>query len=170
MYQIDLCNSQERFEVDETFLEEVARRTLEDERVASAVISVALMDNAAIHELNRQYLGHDYETDVLSFLLECQAPDEPLTGDAPAPRGAGKRIEGEVILSVEMAAQLAEEFRWSIRDETVLYLVHGLLHLCGYDDLTPTEKRVMRARERDILRLWGLTPHYADQEAGNEES
>lgn len=175
MYQIDLCNSQERVGVDETFLQEVARRTLEAEQVASAVVSVALVDNAAIHELNRQYLQHDYETDVLSFLLDCEPPatDAPAAqtgGAASTPRGAGKRIEGEVIVSVEMAAQTAEGFRWSAQDETVLYLVHGLLHLCGYDDLTPGEKRVMRAREREILRLWGLTPHYADPEVGNEES
>jgi len=41
-----------------------------------------------------------------------------------------------------------------------LYLVHGLLHLCGYDDLTESEQQIMRARERDILQNWSLTPHY----------
>ncbi len=66
-------------------------------------------------------------------------------------RGAGRRIDGEVLVSAEMAVQMSARFGWSPRDELTLYLVHGLLHLCGYDDLSPAERRLMRQRERTIL-------------------
>ena len=59
-----------------------------------------------------------------------------------------------------MAAQRAAEYQWTPHEELILYLVHGLLHLCGYDDLTPAERRIMRAREKEILAYWNLTPHY----------
>jgi probable rRNA maturation factor len=165
--QISIANSQSVLEIDEPFLREVAERTLDAERVAAADVSIALVDNAAIRELNRQYLGHDYETDVLSFLLECEQVEAPETvdagpADAQPPRGAGKRIEGEVIVSAEMAVQTAGNYSWTPHDELVLYLVHGLLHLVGYDDLSDAEKQLMRSRERSLLKIWNLAPRYAD--------
>ena len=157
MYNIDIINQQTHVALDEDFLREMAERTLAEEGVAAAHISVAIVDNATIHDLNRRYLEHDFETDVLSFLLES-SPEQSFAPGAPGPRGAGRRIEGEIILSGEMAVQRAGEFLWSPHDETVLYLVHGLLHLVGYDDLTEVEQRVMREREGAILSLWNLKP------------
>lgn len=157
MYDIEISNQQAHVAIDEDFLREVAERTLAEEGVAEAEISVAIVDNATIHDLNRRYLEHDFETDVLSFLLES-SPAPEFTPGAPGPRGAGRRIEGEIILSAEMAARRAAEFLWSPHEETVLYLVHGLLHLVGYDDLTEPEQRVMREREGAILSLWNLKP------------
>ena len=126
-----------------------------------------MVDNAAIRVLNRQHLDHDYETDVLSFLFDCTEPtqDEPAVQDSTVKnalverhlRGRGKQIDGEVIVSGEMAAQQADKFGWSPRDEVVLYVVHGLLHLLGYDDKNETETRLMRSRERAILRIWNLS-------------
>ena len=160
MYQIDIANSQDCLDVDEEFLTQVAERVLAAEQVAAAEISIALVDNATIHELNRQYLNHDYPTDVLSFLLECD-PEEtgpPAAGFPETLRGRGKRLEGEVIISTETALQDAENFGWSPREEVVLYLIHGLLHLVGYDDLSSTEQAVMRARERAMLAEFHITP------------
>ncbi len=180
-YQIELSNSEDSPPVDETFLEDVARRTLSAERVREAKISIALVDSATIRRLNREYLNHDFETDVLSFLLEVESADPDAPAD-PGPvaglsatldvasnestvvlaRGNGKRIDGEIVLSVEMAAQSAERFSWSRRDELILYLVHGILHLCGYEDGTNAERDLMRTRECEILDLWGLRPTYYD--------
>lgn len=162
MYEIEIANSQTVLEVDLDFLQEVAERTLAEEQVAVAEISIALVDNAEIHRLNRQYLEHDYETDVLSFLFDSSQAEEPADGL----RGAGKSIEGEIIVSTEMAMQMAEQLGWTANGELVLYLVHGLLHLAGYDDLTPDERQLMRMREREILKLWNLVPPSVD-EAGS---
>ena len=160
MYQIAIANSQDCLDLDEAFLVQVAERVLAEEQVAAAEISVALVDNATIHELNRQYLNHDYATDVLSFLLDCEPADEEFSESEPPPalRGRGKRLDGEVIISTEVARQDAKKFGWSPREEVVLYLIHGLLHLVGYDDLTNTEQAIMRVRERAMLTLFDITP------------
>jgi probable rRNA maturation factor len=156
-YQIAVSDQQSAVEISESVVERIIRETLTVEGVVEAEISVALVDDPTIHEVNRDHLDHDYPTDVISFLFE----DEVLTEPGPrAPRGAGKRIEGEIIVSGDTAVREAARFGWSPENELTLYLVHGLLHLCGYDDLTDEEQLVMRERERTVLALWGLKPHY----------
>jgi probable rRNA maturation factor len=160
MYQIDVADTQDCLELDEAFLVQVAQKVLAEEQVAAAEISIALVDNAAIHDINRQYLGHDYPTDVISFLLDSEPiGDADTSSELPDTlRGYGKRIDGEVIISTETAIHQAANFGWSPREEAVLYLIHGLLHLVGYDDLSSTELTVMRARERAMLALFNITP------------
>jgi probable rRNA maturation factor len=167
-YTIDVSDAQSRVAIDPARLASIAADLLQHEAVASAEISVALIDGGTMRELNRQHLDHDYDTDVLSFLLEC---DGPATSRSDASRGAGKAIEGEVLISTDVAAKAAEEFGWSIESEVILYLVHGLLHLVGYDDLSDDEKEIMRERERYHLARWDLHPVYAEpqpESAGEE--
>lgn len=174
MYVVDVSNTQSVVEIDEDFLRQVTERTLEDERINQAEISLAIVDNPTIHDLNVRYLQHDYPTDVLSFLFESDGGDEDEArlaesqGLTSGRRGAGKRIEGEIVVSAEMARDMALEYGWQPRDELVLYIIHGLLHLAGYDDLDEDEMRVMRAREREILAHWKLTPRYAEDAAVDE--
>ncbi|QDU81340.1 Endoribonuclease YbeY [Polystyrenella longa] len=152
MYQLDIANQQELLPVNESELEKVVHLLLNEEQVAAAEISLVLVDNPTLRELNIQYLNHDYDTDVLSFLLE----EEQLEVlDSPR-RGAGKRIEGELIISTEMAIERAPEYKWSAENEFILYLIHGILHLLGYDDLTDEERMLMREREQAVLTLCGL--------------
>ncbi len=154
MYEIEIADHQDCLTIDEEFVRTIVRQTLQTEQVAAATISVAIVDNAQIHELNRQYLNHDYETDVLSFLLEMSS--DPLAQQLPdTPRGNGKTIDGEVIVSAEMAIDMAADYSWESLDELTLYIVHGLLHLCGYDDLTANELPVMRARECHVFEVLG---------------
>src|SRR5690606_23283287 len=130
MYQIDIADTQECLEVDEEFLTEVARKVLAEEQVTAADISVALVNDATIHAINRQYLRHDYPADVISFLLECEPPEgDSANKTSEILRGKGKTLDGEVIISTEYAKKEAENFGWSPREEVVLYLIHGLLHL-----------------------------------------
>jgi probable rRNA maturation factor len=171
MYQIDVADTQDCLEIDEDFLIQVARRVLAEEQVAGAEISVALVDDPAIHDINRQYLGHDYPTDVISFLLECEpAEEDSLAGKLPSLRGKGKRLDGELIISTETAIQEAKNYGWSPREELVLYLIHGLLHLVGYDDLSSTEQSVMRARERAMLALFQMTPPQQPADHAGEQA
>ncbi|MDA0587966.1 MAG: rRNA maturation RNase YbeY [Planctomycetota bacterium] len=153
MYQVDVADHQDCLSVETEAVREIVRQTLAAEEIVAATISVAIVGNSTMHELNRQYLSHDYETDVLSFLLESTGGDEEASG---IPRGTGKTIDGEIIVSSEYAAMMASEFGWQPLDELTLYIVHGLLHLCGYDDLTDAELPVMRQREREVLALLGL--------------
>jgi probable rRNA maturation factor len=147
MYNIAIANEQTLLESDEERLRAAAAHVLAAEEIRTATISIAIVDDAALRALNRRHLDHDYDTDVLSFLLDGE-PDEPA---ATVPRGRGKRIEGEVIASAEMAIRRAAEFHWPPGDELTLYVVHGLLHLAGYDDLTDDERALMRQREQELL-------------------
>jgi probable rRNA maturation factor len=169
MYSIHVTSQQRLLRVDRARLVRLAEATLAAEQVRSAEISLALVDDRHIHEINRRFLGHDYPTDVISFLLESESPRKSTATSGkrtrrkaapPAVRGAGKSLGGEIIISVETAIREAAEYGWRPIHELSLYVVHGLLHLCGYDDLTPGEKRVMRAREVEVLAPWRIAPRY----------
>ncbi len=160
MFDIEINNQQSAMTIDKGILQARLLQTLQAEHVVSASLSVAVVTDEAIHAVNRDHLGHDYATDVISFLY---SEDTSGSGSVPAvPRGAGKVIDGELVVSAETAVREAERFGWQPHDELSLYLVHGLLHLCGYDDLTAEELPLMRQREREILQIWGLTPHYEE--------
>lgn len=162
---IDIADRQTSLIPDEPRLREAVVRVLTEERVRSASISVALVNDAEIHHINREFLGHDYPTDVISFRLdEDGAPDSeidsPDESDASNDSSSGShhRLEGELIVSTETALREASAHGWSPHDEVLLYVVHGLLHLCGYDDLTDETRPVMRVREREVLASWKLIP------------
>jgi len=163
MYQIDIANRQECLPIDDERLRQVAETVLREESVAHAQISVALVDGPAMRELNRAYLKHDFDTDVLSFDLSDPVSSE--AGGRPLERG----IEGEIVISGDMAVQVAAGFDWSPQDEVILYLVHGLLHLLGYDDATPEQMTLMRAREQELLKGWNLSPRYSDPQPAAED-
>jgi probable rRNA maturation factor len=108
-----------------------------NEGIHSGCVSVAIVDDAAIHALNRKYLDHDDPTDVLSFVFE---------------RSAGY-LEGEIVVSAQTARERATEFGLQADSELILYLIHGTLHLVGYGDKDEHERHRMRERERHYLRI-----------------
>ncbi len=151
---INIQNRQALFPVDTARLEQRLHVAIAAESPAAAEITVVLVDDAEIHRLNREFLDHDWPTDVITFFEEN--PEE--TGDSDEIRGCGRGIAGELVVSVETAQREATQQGWSIDDELLLYSVHGWLHLCGYDDLTDDERPHMRRREREIMGLFGLSP------------
>jgi probable rRNA maturation factor len=136
------CANLQSAEMDEARLIEGVRRVMQAAGVASGDISLTIVDNAQMHELNRRHLQHNYPTDVLSFLLEHE----------------NDRLEGEIIVSADYAAEEAMKYGWPAADELLLYVVHGTLHLVGYDDTTPAAAAEMRRQEREILAWFGLSP------------
>ena len=170
MYEIEIANEQTCLPIDEPLLINVVRYTLEQECATGAQISLALVDDETIWDLNRRYLQHDYPTDVLSFLLESDRDEDADVAELDVPRGSGCWLSGEIIVGVEMAVRMAADYDWRPQDEVLLYVVHGLLHLCGYDDLTSAEQAVMRDREREILKHWNLVPHYLESAKNSVES
>ena len=146
MIQIDFRNEQHTLPVDESRLGEAIELVLRRAGVARAEISVAVVDDPSMHELNRRYLDHDEPTDVLSFVLEA---------------GSGA-LEGEIIVSADTAASTAARFGWAAEDELLLYVIPGALHLVGYDDLNAAAKSDMRRQERACLAHFGLTPRYSE--------
>jgi probable rRNA maturation factor len=140
MLKIDVSNCHDTRSVEEQRLRQAAEAILRDSAIGHAELSIAIVDDATIQPLNRQYLGHDYPTDVLSFLLDRQE----------------NRLEGEVVVSVETAARAAAEYGWSTGDELLLYVIHGMLHLVGHDDATPDEQAAMRRHEQRYLAAFGV--------------
>ena len=165
-YDIQIRDDQTHLVLDPAWILGVVEQSLKCEEVQSAEISIAVVDDPTIRRLNRSYLQHDYATDVISFLLDGP---ESRQGD-PAPRGRGKILSGEVIVSAEMAQSRAEEFGWHAEKELCLYLVHGLLHLCGYDDQTAAELSLMRQREQLVLEHWGWHPEYTARDRSRSAS
>jgi probable rRNA maturation factor len=139
---IDITNEQNRVPVDEARVRAAIAAVVEDEPGRSATVSVAIVDDPTIHELNRHYLDHDYPTDVLSFAFEQSSA----------------LIDGEIIVSGDMAAATSARCGWPAEDELLLYLIHGALHLVGYDDQAPDDAAQMRTQEARFLALFGLQP------------
>jgi probable rRNA maturation factor len=137
---VSLVNEQSRHPVDEQQLIAAIESIVKDSEFASAQVSVAIVDDATMHDLNRQYLEHDYPTDVLSFVLE----------------EAGGHLEGEVIISADTAAANAADIGWPAAAEQLLYAIHGTLHLIGYRDKHSDEIAQMRAAEQKYLSPFGL--------------
>jgi probable rRNA maturation factor len=141
MGRISVATPQEIVPIDRKRVREIAGTVLDGEGKPDAEISLAFVDSPTIHRLNLRYLQHDEPTDVLSFPLS-----DP----------SAKRMSGELVIGVEVAKAQADERGHDVQVELALYVIHGLLHLCGYSDKTQTEERDMRQRERHYLRLLKL--------------
>ena len=121
----------------------LARRALRAEAVGPpAEVGVVVSGDEQVRELNARYRGVDAPTDVLSFALDDDA--------FPSPPATVRQL-GEVVISFPTARRQAAEAGHSIDDELAHLLVHGLLHLLGYDHETSRDARVMRGREESLL-------------------
>ena len=141
-------------ELDKRWFKTIVLKTLEVEGVPLCVeIGVLVTDNKTVHKLNRIYRDESEPTDVLSFqtnIGESTTPEAPFVN---APDGVSHL--GEVIISYPQAIRQARERGLTISQELALLVVHGTLHLLGYDHESPKEKRVMREKESQILSLLG---------------
>lgn len=126
--------------VDRSLLRRRALRLLRALRHSRSELSVALVDDARMRELNAGFRGRDRATDVLAFSL--------LEGEGAEHRG---RLLGDVVIGVETAARQARRRHRGFDEEVARLLIHGTLHLLGHDHQRADEARAMRAEER---RLW----------------
>ncbi|MDC0741814.1 rRNA maturation RNase YbeY [Polyangium mundeleinium] len=130
-----------------------AGKMLEHLGLAAVELSIALVDDTTIHELNRSYRHKDKPTDVLSFPLHERPPGWKPKGAKGAEIGAGWPHAGplgDVILSIDTARRQAAEQGRPLLAELTMLLAHGLLHLVGYDHRTAAEDREMTARTREL--------------------
>jgi probable rRNA maturation factor len=151
MYKVEITEEQDSVAVDGDEIRRVVAEVLRRHDIPAAELHVLIVDDRAIHEINAAHLQHDFPTDVITFPLNEAGrlpPDYPL--------------EGEIVISAEMAATMSSEAGWSPHEELLLYVVHALLHLCGYNDLTESEQQQMRCREREMLHELGITPSATD--------
>ena len=124
--------------LDEARVRAVVEAVCAGEGVRLLSLGVVLADHGLVHGLNRQWLGHDWETDVVSFAFDEEA------------QGRGE-IDGEVYVDLDTAAERAPEFGATMAHEALRYVAHGLLHLAGHDDATDDQRAAMRALEDRYL-------------------
>jgi len=120
---------------------------------AHATAGLHLVDVAEISELNDEHMGVSGPTDVLSFPL-----DGPGDHDGPGPDQDVQQIVGDVVLCPDVAVAQASEHAGSKADECRLLVVHGGLHLCGWDHAEPDDRDAMWARERALMAQLGVSP------------
>lgn len=117
--------------------------TLAGEGAALHSLSVVLTDHDTVLALNRDYLDHDYHTDVLAFDLSDS--EEGTESEVP------REVDGEIYIDLDTAAERCDEFGESYEHEATRYAIHGLLHLIGYRDETPEGKAAMHELEARYL-------------------
>ena len=127
-------------------LERAARAVLDFSGFPEADLTIALVDDAHIQGLNRDFLAHDAPTDVLSF-----------PADEPDPE-TGSRYLGDVVISLVRASEQARERGHTVEAEMQLLVVHGVLHLLGHDHAGLEEKETMWAAQAGALERLGVSP------------
>ncbi|NND71828.1 MAG: rRNA maturation RNase YbeY [Rhodothermales bacterium] len=126
---------EQALDLPETAVHDAVQKALHHRSVTSGTVTVVIAGHSLVHRLNKEYLGHDYRTDVLSFVLSD--PEEML--------------EGEIYVDAEMALERAHEFSATPERELLRYVVHGILHLTGMDDSDEQGKSAMTIAEDAIL-------------------
>ena len=140
-FRILVANEQSSLAIENARLVNAVRTVLAESNYFSGMISIAVVDDPRIHELNRQYLQHDYPTDVLSFALVDEPP----------------HLEGELVVSSDTAMRNAAELGWMASDELLLYAIHGALHLVGHRDKSPADNAAMCREELAHLQKLGVS-------------
>jgi len=134
--------------IDEEWARATAQQVLKAENVTPPYeVSIVFTNPETVQRLNRDYRGVDEPTDVIAFYMLPQKENSP-TFVLP-PNGVTRL--GEVIISYPQAAEQAREQGHSVNEELALLIVHGILHLLGYDHQQPEEEKRMRGREQELL-------------------
>jgi probable rRNA maturation factor len=137
--KVSIASPQELVKLDRPRLREIVKQVMAEEDIKDYEISLAFVDNPTIHGINKRFLEHDEPTDVITF-----------------PYSSGKVLVVELVIGVEVALEQARVGGHEVDAELALYVIHGLLHLVGYDDKDAHDRKQMRVRERYHLNGLGL--------------
>ena len=137
---------------------ELCRQALVDEGVRGlAEVSLIFTSESVIADLNEQFMGKSGPTDVLSFPIDAEpdptgrVPDAGGSGPGDPPMPEIPQLVGDIVICPAVAARNAVEHECSFDDEVALLVVHGVLHLRGWDHVVDEEAERMEARERELL-------------------
>lgn len=138
MTEVLVFNTHRQLRVSRKAVEGYVRKTIGRRK---ARVSVIFINSRKSRTINRTYLQHDYVTDVVTFCLETK----PV-------------LEGEIYINLDKARQQASVYNVSVANETARLVVHGCLHLIGYDDATEEQRRVMKRVEDRHVAYWFPPP------------
>ncbi|MDQ3018985.1 MAG: rRNA maturation RNase YbeY [Bacteroidota bacterium] len=117
-------------------IKKIAAKITSEEEKDIETLSVIFCSDKFIKEYNKKYLGHDYETDIITF---HDIDEKGLT-------------EGELLISVETVEENSKRFKTDFEKELLRVIIHGLMHLCGYNDRTGSEKKIIKKKENYYLK------------------
>ncbi len=144
---VEIADLQKHYEINKSKIKKVVKVVLNKE-VRSAKVSIAFVDNEEIKRLNERFLGSNEVTDVITF---------PLNNKEDI-------LSGEIVISVETAVQVANRKNSNVEGEIILYLVHGILHLLGYNDNNKKNAKIIHEKESEILTFLGYNvPEVEDE-------
>lgn len=144
--EVDIIDQQKKLLLEISQIRLIVRSILRHLKIHDAQLSFVFVSSQKIRALNKKYLNRPHATDVLAFDFRSESA---MAGESPA------AVSGEIIISTDAVRQNARHFKSSIAAELVLYMVHGVLHLVGYDDHNPRDVSQMRAKEEDVMRALG---------------
>ena len=157
LYPIDI-QIEETYQarIDGIVLQSAAVATLHRHGISKAALTIVVTTDETVQSLNQQYRGIDKPTDVLSFANQNSATQEMAELVLPKELVAEQQLYlGDIIIAYPYAARQAAHYQNSIATELRLLVVHGLLHLLGYDHAAPDEKTEMWKKQADILNTLG---------------
>ena len=143
-------NTNEDLDLDliTTRAEKTIREVLKVEKIEENVeVSLLIVDRDEIHILNRDYRDVDRPTDVLSFPMDEEGFDQ---------EGNPIILLGDIVICLDVAKDQAEDFGHCLEREMMYLICHSTLHLLGYDHIEETDKREMRAKEKEIMKNLGV--------------
>ncbi len=140
-------------------------RLLDALGAGEATVSLSLVRDAEMRELNRAHRQKDSATDVLSFPLYEPSTFERNGRTRPRERGAHELMLGDIVISVDTARSQAAEYDAPLAREVERLLIHGVLHLCGHDHEKAAERRAMEREERRLADAIGMPWPYLGEPA-----
>lgn len=165
---ISVENLQTKVLLNPTQILKMTKMILHHEGVDKAVVAVVFVTRQKIKALNKKFLRRDYSTDVLAFdssedrdpaLSGGLASAKPKKGCRYGGTGLARRklnvLRGDIIISTDAAGKNAGVYGTSVARELALYMIHGVLHLLGYDDHGPADIQRMRRKEEELLEYLG---------------
>jgi probable rRNA maturation factor len=141
---ISIRNRQRAWRINPTYLRKITRALLDVLLPRGEYdLAIYLVAEAEMIRLNETFVHHNGATDVITF---DYGPDQSLVSDSPV-------LHGEIFVCVDVAIAQARRFRTTWQSEVVRYIIHGLLHLQGFDDHRAAARRIMKRQESRVLRL-----------------
>jgi probable rRNA maturation factor len=146
MNSITFNNNTNQKLIEEKELKKLIKYAVKEEKLKNVIFSITLVDNNMIKELNNQYRNIDKPTDVISFALEDN--DDYINPDC--------RLLGDIYISIEKALEQADNYGHSYLRELSFLMIHGFLHLLGYDHQNTDDEIKMFKRQEEILNGYGI--------------
>jgi len=144
--EVQVNNLQKKLKLNSPKIIQIVKSVLKYQGLKTANLSIVFVSSQKIRALNKKFLKRNYSTDVLAFNLGGNG--SPKKGKTPKKQ---EEVNGDIVISTDAVIKNALEYGTTQKEELILYLVHGILHLLGYADYRPADIKRMRKKEQEIL-------------------